>query len=489
MASISEILRAAFKRASAYITMTTPWERQPLWFPHDFDSLVTEGYSKSELVFACIGLIADAVASATLRVVDGEGNEQPSHPLRKLIEEPCRGLKYDEADFWELSTIMLHIAGVAYWEKERAERGNVVALWPIRPDLVKVVPGAKGISHYLVGTEEAVVPEADMLRFAFHNPLSPFEPLSPLVVAARQVNVDLDLQAYVKLLFQNNAVPLGVLTTEQYLAQPEADSLAEQWEKRHGGDRRGRIAVLGKGAKYQSVGAQLSDLDMGGVSQLSESRICMAFGVPPILVGAMAGLERSTYSNFESSLSHFQHGKVMSVLRRLKGQIQSELAPDFGTNIEVEWDQSSSWALQLETREERKFWLSALQAGAPMTLDEWRERVGLDPLPTGGGELLSQPQATEPDEDEPREDEPDPDASKALGLDDDTPSEYVGEAAEWALCPEWMQEDRARVKARVSETSRALWQRAGANILAISDEEWEAAMAGKSLVAAPEARA
>lgn len=486
MASISELLRAAFKRASAYITMTTPWERQPLWFPHDFDSLVTEGYSKSELVFACIGLVADAVASATLRVVDGEGEELPDHPLRKLIEEPCRGLKYDEPDFWELSTIMLHIAGVAYWEKERAERGNVVALWPLRPDLVKVVPGARGISHYLVGPNDEVVPEADMLRFAFHNPLSPFEPLSPLVVAARQVNVDLDLQAYVKLLFQNNAVPLGVLTTEQYLAQPEADSLAEQWEKRHGGDRRGRIAVLGKGAKYQSVGAQLSDLDMNGVSQLSESRICMAFGVPPILVGAMAGLEQSTYSNFESSLSHFQHGKVMSVLRRLKGQVQSELAPDFGTGIEVEWDQSSSWALQLETREERKFWLSALQAGAPITVDEWREKVGLNPLPEGGDELLSQPQAAEP---EPREDDEPDESSKALGLDD-VPDEYAGEAAEWALCPEWMQERALRMRAEIADTWSALGARSVQNIEAISDEEWEAATRGESLVLAePKGRA
>jgi len=62
---------------------------------------------------------------------------------------------------------------------------------------------------------------------------------------------------------------------------------------------------------------------------LSETRICSAFGVPAILVGANTGLQRSTYSNYREARESFWEETLLPLYRRIEQFMAGLLQPEF----------------------------------------------------------------------------------------------------------------------------------------------------------------
>jgi hypothetical protein len=55
-------------------------------------------------------------------------------------------------------------------------------------------------------------------------------------------------------LLKNNAIPQGILKTDQAIRPEEADALERRWESKYGAARANRkIAVLGKGTEFKSL--------------------------------------------------------------------------------------------------------------------------------------------------------------------------------------------------------------------------------------------
>ena len=55
-------------------------------------------------------------------------------------------------------------------------------------------------------------------------------------------------------MLKNNAIPQGILKTEQTLKPEEADQLERRWESKYGQVKAGRkIAVLGKGTNFEPL--------------------------------------------------------------------------------------------------------------------------------------------------------------------------------------------------------------------------------------------
>ena len=292
----------------------------------NYASFSQRGYAGNELVFSCIREIATSASEALLQVVDDENNEIENSPLAQLIKKPSQ--YQSQYDFLEGLVTHLNIAGNVYVLKERAGIG-VVSLMLLRPDRVQVVPG-RGYSYDLGGSRY-LIPEEDVGHLKFPNPNNDFYGLSPIQVLLKQISLDTDATDFTRTFFSNAGVPSGLLKLKRKISsQDEAERLRTQWRSQFRGTQNWhRIAILDEDATYETMGSPIGQMEIPELRALSETRICSAFGVPAILVGANTGLQRSTYSNYREARESFWEETLLPLYRRIELFMRSCLMPEF----------------------------------------------------------------------------------------------------------------------------------------------------------------
>jgi HK97 family phage portal protein len=371
----------------AYEMMPT-WERsKPVYPAARFAQNVTSGYRKNELIYACVAIKADAAAQPLLRVHDRQsGDELPEHPLRRLIEQPNPYMT--EFDFFAATMVYLDLAGRSYWEKVRSRAGRVVQLWPLRPDWVAPISSPQafiaGYEYRVPGIETPItLPPGDVLDFRVFDPLNLYQGLAPVQVAARVGDVDNATTDMIKLFLEKGGMPPGLLTTKQKLVDAEVAGIRRRWRERYGGyEKWTEPAVLDSDATYQRTGLTFQEMGFDVLDARSEARICMVLRVPPILVGAKVGLDRSTFSNYAEARKALWQDTLMPQYRRLRDECQSDLATEFGDDLNLRWDVSGVPALQ---EDQSTLWERALKAFAAggITRNEYRDMLGQETTPSG----------------------------------------------------------------------------------------------------------
>ena len=298
----------------------------PAYPDANYASFSQRGYAENELVFACIREIATSAAEAVLSLYDDDHEKIPTAPLAQLVEQPSSDLT--QYDFLESLITHLQIAGNAYVLKERAGVG-VVSLMLLRPDRVQVSPG-RGFLYDVSGARY-LIPAADVGHLRFPNPNNDFYGLSPLQVLLKQISLDTDATNFTRAFFNNAGVPSGILKLKRKIgSQDEADRLRTQWRSQFRGNKNWhRIAILDEDASYETMGSPIGQMEIPELRALSETRICSAFGVPAILVGANTGLQRSTYSNYREARESFWEETLLPLYRRIEQFMSGMLEPEF----------------------------------------------------------------------------------------------------------------------------------------------------------------
>jgi HK97 family phage portal protein len=395
--------------------VTSTWlNDNPLYSETSFESLVKHGWRKNELIFACISKTANTSAQVELKVYrDRDGEELPEHPLKKLIQRPNSFMS--EFDFWAAVIIYLKLAGVAYFEKERSRGGQVVNLWPLRPDWVRIIPSKQtmiGAYEYGDGITKVTIAPEDMLRFQLFDPMSLFSIWPPAAVAARVGDVDNATTDFLKLFFQKGGTPVGLLKTVQRLEDAQVAQIRARWKERYGGyDNWADPAVLDSDASYQQIGMSFKDMGFETLDARNEARICMVMDVPPILVGAKIGLDRSTFSNYAEARVAWWEDSLVPQYMNLEDAIVNQLLPEYEEGLSVEWDYSRVSALQEDRNSRWSRATAAWNAGA-ITQNEFRAEVGLPDRPDGEVFKQSQSLLPAPQEDEEPEEEPEDEEEK-----------------------------------------------------------------------------
>lgn len=406
-------LRAALARTRDTVhdlaaSMVPPYMAKALWTSTAsiarYLHLAQSAYGLNALVYSCVRLLAQSVPEAPLiayrQLRDGE--REPlgwDHELQRLIHQPNELMT--EYEMVEMIETHLDLAGRAFLWKQRANNGRPLALWPLRPDRVgpiystSDVDGERvlgGWSYAMPGSGDRImIAREDVIAFNFPDPAGEtggmVEGLGPTMVLAREIAADNEATSFVGALLANYAQPSMVIKTKIPIADEKtARALKSAFMRQLGGAHRGEPAVLDADTTIEKLSFNLQELEFPGLRANAETRVAAAYGVPPILVGLKAGLDRATYSNMQQARAYFAQTTLRNRWRRYGDQFTNDLAKEFGDDFVLAFDDTRVASLAESRAAEVKPLADAFGQGA-ITINEYRVRVlGLPELP--GGDVL-----------------------------------------------------------------------------------------------------
>ena len=411
------------------------WDTNPDWHTSDYHSYAEEGFSKNSIIYSALMYKVRSKMSAPLAAYGGDiNNPEPlevDHPLSKLVARP--NPFQSSVQFHALNEIYFNLGNSYVLFKRPLKGGLPESMYALRPDRVFIIPDkspldhenpVRGIKGYLyVPSGKSmrdgipILPE-DMMHTKLPNPLDTWEGMgygSPPTSIAQSLDVDNDVTRFLKLFFQNGAIPPAVLTFNVPLDDETVDIVRERWMQLYGGvDNWTEIGVLDRGGTYQRVGMNFNEMGFEALDERNESRILGPLGVPPILIGTRTGLQRSTYSNYrEARLAYWEDTAIPEQTLFEKGYQYYLQTEDGGF---VMFDRTRVPALQKDMPKLVGAAFVLWKMGA--TANQAVRAVGLSIRDIPGGDISYVPSGVLPAGAMPREEERDNDG--AANAEDET---------------------------------------------------------------------
>ncbi|QDP67412.1 MAG: putative portal protein [Prokaryotic dsDNA virus sp.] len=344
------------------------------------------GASNSAVV-SCLQVLGLSFSEATLKVkqLDNDGLEQEitNHPLTKLMRRPNPFMSGDIVQQYIINA--MHVSGDAYLIKQKNQAGQLVALYPLMPE--SVVPKGNDdtlITHYEYETNETnvIVMPKDMVHIRLGlNQQNHKKGFAPLRTVLREIYGDESAGQMATALLANSGVPNVLITPkDDYgVTQDEAEQIAKAYKQKVGGRNKGMPLVMSGAMDVKKMAFSPTELDIGTLRRVPEERISAVLGVPAILAGLGAGLERATYSNAKELREFFTENKLIPLWKQVGEELtQQILLKDYDIETEnfAEYDFANVRALQTD-QDDLFNRLNVGVQGGWITVAEAREQAGL----------------------------------------------------------------------------------------------------------------
>ncbi|MCU0882641.1 MAG: phage portal protein [Hyphomonadaceae bacterium] len=362
----------------------TPLGR-PVWTPRDFGALSREGYQRNAIAYRCVRMVAEAVAAVPFRL-EGAGTGALAAVLAR--PNPDQSL----AELVEAFVGHLQISGNAYLELVCLD-GRPCEMAVLRPDRVRVIPGADG---WPLGWEhgEAHAPRrlwrdpltgrSPVLHLKLFNPADDHYGQSPLEAAATAVDIHNAGGAWNKALIDNAARPSGALVYRggpgsERLSEPQFERLKAELAAAHtGAANAGRPLLLEGGLDWTPMSLTPAEMDFVEARRAAARDIALALGVPPMLLGVPGD---NTYANYREANLAFWRATILPLVAKLCAALEHWFSPWADGPVRVLADQDAVPALNGE----REALWSRLSAADFLSLDEKRALAGFGAAPLAGG--------------------------------------------------------------------------------------------------------
>lgn len=347
-------------------------------------------------VFACTRVLSESLGSLPLLMYARQERGKrlaTEHPLFTLLRDlPNPEITSVEFRMW----LMGHLAGWgnAYAQIVRSRSGQVLELWPMRPDRVTVYRQNDGWLWYYYSPDPLAEPDVrkpeNWYRFdeIIHLRGLGFDGVmgyNPIRLMAQSFQMVKGAEAFSTKFYDNGARPGVVLKHPAKLSQPAYERLRNSWEARHQGvENAHRVAILEEGMGIEQIGIPPQDAQFIETMKFGRSQIASIFRVPPHMIG---DLDRASFSNIEQQGIEFVQYTLGAWLRIWEQAITRDLLTPKERAIYFA-EHSLDWLLRGDTLARYQAYQAAINAGW-MAPNEARERENLNPLP--GGDNLLQP--------------------------------------------------------------------------------------------------
>lgn len=349
-------------------------------------------------VYACVTRIANDIAKMPINLVE----KMPETKIWEVVERdspfwrPLRrpNLVQNRIQFFTLWVLSKLLHGNAYILKERDERGVVARLYVLPPQSVQPMLTEDGSVFYRYSIKEVpglsegkdiTIPASEIIHDLMNPLFHPLCGVSPLYACALSATQASKIQKHATLLFENRAMPSGILSVPGELPK-DAANWKEEWEKNYSGVNAGRVAVMGGGVKFEAITQTSEQNQLVEQLKWTVEDIARAFGMPLHKIGAGP----VPTSNNVEALNQQYYDDCLQI------HIESiELALDYGLNLDNVQGRTLGTEFDLKNllRMDSATQMTTLDTGVRsglIAINEGRAEINLPPLKGGEQPYLQQ---------------------------------------------------------------------------------------------------
>ncbi len=350
--------------------------------------VTTESASQIAAVYGCVGLLADAVSSLPLRVLDKPATVNTAKELDvpEWLERPYELISLTD---WIVQFIWsLALRGNFFGQIiSRDSLGHPTQIMPLNPDQVRpevVNEGTKDwrVQWYVAGLP---IPYEDLFHVRYQTVPGVLLGLNPIQVMRYPLGLAHVLDVHAEKYFANSARPDVVIKTKRELTPEAATQMKSAWDSRFQGvNQSNRAAVVDNEGEIDVISINPADQQLLESRKFSQEEIAgIVFRVPPHMLGLNErstsfgrGIEQQERTFVQNTLS----GYLTRITRALTECLPEGQYVDLDIRHRIRGDEVQRAEVAYKMR------LSGC-----WTADMANELFDLPPLPDGEGKILMAP--------------------------------------------------------------------------------------------------
>lgn len=283
-------------------------------------------------VYSCVRVLSDTLGMLPLQVFERTGDDSRRRAREHALDRVLGLISNDEMTAFTLrQTLQAHVLtwGNGFAEIESNGRGNISALWPLRPDKTTIAR-RKGRLYYITEVPASagdlagpVWLDADRVFHVHGLGFDGLSGYSPIALHRENLGLTKATEIHGARFFGNGARPGLILKHPGELSENAQKRLRESWSETHGGlDQTQRLAILEEGMDLETVGIPPNEAQFLETRQFQTAEIARIYRVPPHMIG---DLERATFSNIEHQGIDFLNYSIGPWLKSWEQEIARQL--------------------------------------------------------------------------------------------------------------------------------------------------------------------
>jgi HK97 family phage portal protein len=348
------------------------------------DPRAGDSYLYNAWVNIAVNILIRNIARADFVIKKG-GDDVTSGLLYELFRRPNETLS--RYDLWKETAAWWNLEGEAFWWFGPEYTGGLPKeLFVLNPRRLHnegygngdIYGGVKHKARrwfYNTGTELIPILADELIHFRDWNPWNPVRGVNPIIPLALEIEQDYYANKANSHLLKNNAIPQGVLKTEQTLRPEEAEQLELRWESKYGAVKAGRkIAVLGKGTSFEPLSFTPEVVKLFELKRWNLYTILAKYGIPPRV--ANINDKSTSLSGKDTAEQHSAFWKytLIPILHQFEQILESQFFMRFGLQETGKFDLWDIPELQDSEDAQSKRDIAEINAGLKTINDVLKER-------------------------------------------------------------------------------------------------------------------
>jgi len=344
---------------------------------------LSDNYLLHAWVNIAVNILIRNIARADF-TIKREGEDVTHGQLYELFRRPNPTL--NRYDLWKETAAWWNLEGEAFWWFGPDYSGGIPKeIYILNPRKMRHEGEFRGGLDgeftkprrwfYHSGSELIPILSDEIIHFKDFNPYNPFRGINPLVSLSMELEQDHYANKANSQLLKHNAIPQGILKTEQSLRPEEADQLERRWESKYGQIKAGRkIAVLGKGTNFEPLSFTPEVIKLFELKRWNLYTILAKYGIPPRVANINDKSTALSGKDTAEQHSAFWKYTLIPILRQYEHILESQFFIRFGLRERGVFDLWDVPELQESEDQQSKRDIAEINAGLKTINDVLKER-------------------------------------------------------------------------------------------------------------------
>lgn len=348
-----------------------------------------KAYGDNPWLYSAVNSVCSEVSRIDLKLEVKKGDQWETvekHQAIETLNRPCPGAE-GKSHLTRRQLIYLvgqHklLNGEAFWLLDRRLKvnGAPTKIEPLMPGDIKLhLSKENDISHYSYGLKDVRLEPEDVVHFKAMNPENWFRGHAP----TKSIRFALDTQFESDVLnlnkIKNDAVPAGILKSDQKIPDTERKKILQAWKSMYGGSKNsGKTAFMPNGVDFTKIQESNSDMQFIEGKEWTRDEILANFRIGLEMLGRT---ESQTRANADAAIYVFAKFVVLPMMEMITDTLSSEYLTQFPGTEGMRFSFPDPVPENVEEKRENAKVL--MEAGA-LTPDEMREMFDLAPLEQKG---------------------------------------------------------------------------------------------------------